>query len=219
MKKFLMILLVVALCVSMAACKKNNAPAVTEDGNEGAPIATSEAVFEENGQGGGSVQETTDVAESENEFVPSITYKGSPALIAAVDAEGNSIADCLRIVPVSEAEELTKDKRELLEQVYEELSAGTMVLPYEKVEGIDADKMVIRELVEVYFTCHDEHKSGYELTCDLGVEDDVVLVAMAYVEGEEGFEWVPAIEIIHNGDGTVTFKFDQLCPVAIAIEG
>jgi len=38
---------------------------------------------------------------------------------------------------------------------------------------------------------------------------------MSYVNGE----WIPAEEIINNGDGTVTITFKQLCPVAIAVEG
>ena len=227
MKKIFVLVLAVVLCLSMAACKFWGTPDVTEPGTEAPAVPTTEAATEETTEATEATEESTEATEettetvpgTENEFVSSITYKGSPELIEAKDADGNDLLDCLVVVPVAEAEKLPEDKREVLEKVYEELVNGTMVLPYEKVEGIDADKMVIRELLEVYFVCDEEHKPEYVLTFDLGVEADDILVAMAYVEGEEDFEWVPAIEVINNGDGTVTFKFEKLCPIAISIEG
>lgn len=218
MKKIFAILLAVVLCLSMAACKSEGASDVTEPANDASTVATTEAATESAAAEDNAEATTESVSDSENEFVPSITYKGSPLLVAAEDADGNDLMGCLAVVSVSEAEKLPKEKQELLEKVYKELNNDTMVLPYEKVEGIDADKMVIRELLEVYFTCDEDHRAEYVLTFDLGVEADDVLVAMSYVEGEMDFEWVPAIEVINNGDGTVTFTFEELCPIAIAIE-
>ena len=149
-----------------------------------------------------------------NTFVPSITYKGSPDIVS--DYEG-----CLRVTPVSKAKTLPKAEEELLLKVYKELSDGTMVLPYDKVEGIDADKMVIRELLDVAFTCDHEHATKLKdegvsvtVTFKLGVAKDDVLVAMTYVNDE----WVPAVELVNNGDGSVTCTFEDLCPVVFAIE-
>lgn len=177
---------------------------------------------------------------AENEFVPSITYKGYPeistvkddagkdAIGVVYDADGavmNYVYEgCLLITPIAEAETSTKiseDAEKLLLEVYEALCDGTMTLPYDKVDGIDADKMVIRELMDVSFDCGDDHAEAVEnddhlieVTFELGVAADDVVVVMAYVDEE----WVPAEEVTNNGDGSVTCLFEKLCPVAIAVE-
>ena len=159
-------------------------------------------------------------------FVPSITYKGRPScnkIVVAIDGKEETVEQgCLRITPVSKANKLPEAEKELLQKVYKELSDGTMVLPYDKVEGINADKMVIRELLDVAFVCDHEHATKLKdegvtvtLTFKLGVAKDDVLVAMTYVNDE----WVPAVELVNNGDGSVTCTFEDLCPVAFAIEG
>ncbi len=172
-------------------------------------------------------------------FVESITYKGSPELVKpdgtgmnivlhddkdVKDSLGATDDGCLLITSVAEAKTTTKlseEARELLLKVYEELSEGTMVLPYDKVEGIDADKMVIRELLDVSLVCDHPHKEELKkndvaivLSFDLGVEEDAVLSVMTYVDGE----WVPAVKVTNNGDGTVTCVLEDLCPVAFSIE-
>ena len=183
------------------------------------------------------------------DFVPSITYKGSPTLISKKDAstgstvvgyvvkpatEGAEGAEateaevvepveegCLRIVSVANADLLPEEDATLLKKVYEELSNETMVLPYDKIEGINADKMVVRELLDIGYVCEHDHATNLKeegiaisLTFNLGVAKDAVLVAMSYVNEE----WVPAVELVNNGDGTVTATFEDLCPVVFAIE-
>lgn len=176
------------------------------------------------------------------EFVPSITYKGSPSFVSKKDdagkvsvgavvmvTEGAEEAEeeelvyegCLRVTPVAKAKTLPEAERDLLLKVYKELSDGTMVLPYDKVEGINADKMVIRELMDVALVCDHEHATKLKeenvvirLAFDLGVAKDAKLAAMTYVNDE----WVPAVELVNNGDGTVSCTFEDLCPVVFAIE-
>lgn len=151
-----------------------------------------------------------------NAFVPSITYKGYPELIKAADAGEEDILACTMVMSVAEAKNSNTEEAKKLVEVYEALNDGSMTLPYDKVDGIDADKMVIRELLEVNMICTHNHKDDLiRLTFDLGVAADAVVVGMAYVNDE----WVPAEEVVNNGDGTVTFAFKQLCPIAIAVEG
>ena len=151
-----------------------------------------------------------------NAFVPSITYKGYPELVKAVDAADADVMDCLTVMSVAQAKSKNTEKAKKLVEVYEALNDGSMTLPYDKVNGVAADKMVIRELLEVYMNCQHGHKDDLiTLTFDLGVAPGVTVVGMAYVNDA----WVPAEEVTNNGDGTVTFVFKELCPIAIAVEG
>ena len=158
------------------------------------------------------------------EFVPSITYKGYPDLVEALDADEVDLKGkgCIRIVPLSELEKLTDEEAELMETLYEKLCDGTMELPYDEVENIDPEKMVVREFLHISVVCDEEHKEPYLVTLDLGVEADDVLTAMTYVEDESSDEldgeWIPCLEVTNNGDGTVTFKLEHLGPVAISIQ-
>ena len=51
-----------------------------------------------------------------------------------------------------------------------------------------------------------------ELTFDLGVSSGETVVCMVYVNGE----WIP-VELVNNGDGTVTCLFSQICPVVFCV--
>ena len=103
------------------------------------------------------------------EFVPSISYKGTPDIVKIKDANGqdaigvirgaNGVAhyvyeDCLLLTPVASAATDTQipadAKTELLE-VYEALSKGTMKLPYG--EDVKAEYMVIRDLFDLSWIC------------------------------------------------------------------
>ena len=121
-----------------------------------------------------------------------------------------------------EAEEKTTDiyqeDRDLLLEVYEELTDGSMQLPLEN------DEYVIRELVDVSFTtecdeAHDhkeelaEEGTTIEITFDLGVDPDEEVIVMAYIDGQ----WVP-VECENNGDGTVTCVFEDICPVVFCVK-
>ena len=113
-----------------------------------------------------------------DEFVPSISYKGSPDIVEIEDEDGNKhiaiIIDgdeklvayvdehCLVITPVSEAEEskdIPEDAKKQLLDLYEGLKDGTITIPYELVSSdIDPDKMVIRDLFDASWLCEDHPK-------------------------------------------------------------
>ena len=158
---------------------------------------------------------------AKDSFVPSIGYKDGPEI---VDAEMNEedMVDCLVVTSIEEAEEKTTDiyqeDRDLLLEVYEELTDGSMQLPLEN------DEYVIRELVDVSFTtecdeAHDhkeelaEEGTTIEITFDLGVDPDEEVIVMAYIDGQ----WVP-VECENNGDGTVTCVFEDICPVVFCVK-
>lgn len=167
----------------------------------------------------------TAAAETEAEFVPSVTYKEG-LLIKEALLEDEDVASCLEITNVKQAKEgttdITQEARDLLIEVYEALEAGEMKLPVE-------DGYVVRELVDVSFMeegCvqKDDHadkgeilgKAGtvIKVTFELGVAADDEVVIMAYVNEE----WVEAVEVVNNGDGTVTASFEDLCPIAICVK-
>ena len=187
MKKFVMLLVAVMLCVSMVC-----------------PVLA-----------------------AEDDFVPSITYKGAPDVVVTEDVEGNPavgvITDAegevlsyvaesaLKVTPLSgEDEEVVA----VLEDIYEKLVAGTMTLPYEGDED-----MVIMDLVDVSLVSEDDSAlvepegAVFTVTFDLGVAADVKVSAMTY----KNDAWNPVAKVVNNGDGTVTCTFEHLCPVAFSV--
>lgn len=121
------------------------------------------------------------VQAAENQFVPSITYKGEPEIIPVMaeeetvigivreetqekEAEDEKIISyiedpCLVITPVAKAktsEVIPEQAAETLLYVYEELNSGRMKLPYDKVEGCKPENMVILELLDGSWLCGGE---------------------------------------------------------------
>ena len=158
-----------------------------------------------------------------NTFVPSIPYKDVPEIewpVELIDEEGEIIDeidwDHLVITPISEAEtstEIPEDSREELLEVYEDLTSGEMELPSD-------EDLVIRDLFDASWICDDGHEEELkeegvciEITLDIDIEPDVDVVVMVYIDGE----WVPAEEVINNGDGTITVILEDICPIAIAV--
>lgn len=174
------------------------------------------------------------VMAAENTFVPSITYKGGLPLVGAdtnmKDKDGNPIGskiiDCLVVTSISEAKnkstDISQEDRDLLLDLYEKLSDGSMKLP---VEG----DYVIKEMVDLSFKydgCRkdEEHNSKDEclrqpgvtltLTFDLQVKKNADVVVLVYVDGE----WQPIESVKNNGDGTVTCVFEDICPVLFLVD-
>ena len=170
---------------------------------------------------------------AEDDFVPSITYKGAPEIVLTVDLDGNPVVgaivdadgetvgyvdeDCLLITPLSgidSEDRLPAEAKTLLKDVYQKLLDGTMKLPYEG----DKD-MVIMELVNTFWQCEECPEAveaegvTFEATFDLGVAADVDVTVMTY----KNDAWAPVEKVVNNGDGTVTCTFEHLCPVAFSV--
>ena len=161
---------------------------------------------------------------AEDTFVPSIGYKDGPEIDDS-EMNGEDVGDCLEITSITEAEEkstdISQDARDELLEVYEGLVEGDMELP------IDDKEYVVRDLVDVSFketTCIGEEHGHKEdlaedgttitITFDMGVDEETEVIVLVYIDGE----WVPAEEVINNGDGTVTVTFEDICPVAFCVE-
>ena len=151
-------------------------------------------------------------------FVPSIGYKDGPEIV-----EADPYGECLIVTSIDQAGKKTTDiaqeDRDLLLEVYEKLDKGTMKLP---LEG----DYVIRDLVDVSWmktACVDagqghkewleEDNTQVEVTFRMGVKKNVDVIVLVYVDGE----WVPAESVKNNGNGTVTVKFEDICPVAFCV--
>jgi len=203
MKKFIVCLVVMLLCMSLAA------PAFATDFTpsvENKPAPT---------------------------LVPVLDEDGNPHPGVLKDKDGNVIGyldeDCLVVTSVADADisvEIPKDAKNLLLWLYQQLMQGNMKMPYELHNpAYGPDDMVIRDMFDVTFLC-DDHPVALEevgivlvLTFDIGVkaEDDVSV--MTYKEEDGGFNDIH--NIVNNGDGTVTCTFEHLCPVAfsVAVDG
>lgn len=161
---------------------------------------------------------------AEDTFVPSIGYKDGPEIVEAEQNE-EDVTDCLVVTTLKEAEEkttdITQEDRDLLLEVYEELDNGSMELPGEYKDD------VIRELVDVSFKQNDcvgqehghkewlaEEGNTITITFDLGVKATTDVGVLVYVNGQ----WVPAISVVNNGDGTVTVELEDICPMAFCVD-
>lgn len=170
---------------------------------------------------------------AEDDFVPSITYKGAPELVLTVDVDGNPVVgaivdadgktvgyvdeDCLLITALSgidSEDRLPAESKTRLKDLYQKLLDGTMKLPYEG----DKD-MVIMELLDISWLCEpcpelvEEEDVVFSVTFDLGVAADVEVTVMTY----KNDAWNPIEKVVNNGDGTVTCTFEHLCPVAFSV--
>ena len=156
-------------------------------------------------------------------FVPSITYKDGPEIEDA-EMNGEDVADCLIVSSLKDAEEKTTDisqeERDLLLDIYDQITSGTMELPLE-------EDYVIRELVDVSYEkkdCVDEDHDHEEdlkeegttvvVRFDLGVKEDEAVKVLVYVDGQ----WVPVDNVVNNGDGSITCEFEDIGPVVFCVE-
>ncbi len=183
------------------------------------------------------------------EFVPSITNKGEPELVIIDIVDGKEVVgfitgpdgerlsieylQCLIISSITEAlngEDLPEGVAEELIKVYNEFKNGAKlseecpgladVVKEKWGEDKDVDTLVIKDLFDITDYCEDipTHLKGgaiLDLTFDLGIGAGTFITAIVYVDGK----WVPVNDCINNGDGTVTVKFDQICPVAFLVPG
>ena len=199
MKKLIVCLVVLTLCLSMAA------PVFATDFNESVeykPAPTLKPIVDEN---------------------------GDPHPGAIMDEDGEIIGyldeDCIVITSVADADisvEIPKDAKNLLLWLYQQLMKGDMKMPYELHNpAYGPDDMKIRDLFDVTFLCGDHPKmleaAGVVLvlTFDLGVKADQDVSVMTYKEEDGG--WADIHNIVNNGDGTVTCVFEHLCPVAFSV--
>lgn len=169
-------------------------------------------------------------------YVPSIGDKQEPDIVVDGDVvaiiekypEGTILDDitvqdaCLIVTSVATAQAGTNnipaDAKALLLDVYQKLVDGTMKIPYEDL-GKDPSGMEIRDLFDVTLLCQEHTKQLEEgnvlkVTFDLGVKSGEAVYAMVYVDGQ----WKKVPSCVNNGDGTVTVKFSQICPVVFCVE-
>ena len=161
---------------------------------------------------------------ADDTFVPSISYKDGPDVEDATMGD-EDVTGCIVVTSLKEAKEKTtdigQDDRDLLWDVYNKLSDGTMEL------NVDSKKYVVRELVDVSFkekACvqvphgHEEElkKDGttVEITFDVSLPKKANLKVFVYLDGK----WVEVQKVTNNGNGTVTCVFEDICPVAFAVE-
>lgn len=164
------------------------------------------------------------VCAQEQEFVPSITYKDGLVVVEAT-MNDEAVKDCIEVTSIKEAKEkttdVTQEARDLLLEVYDKLSNGTLELP---LEG----DYVVLELVDISWAqkaCveagdHDHAawlaEAGNTVTVDLGyMGKNFELKVLSYNDGQ----WTEIKNVTNNGDGTFSCEFEHFCPVAFCVEG
>ena len=202
MKRFICLLTVLVLCLSLSApifAEENGfVPSITYKPNpEIVPVE---------GEDGGEY-----IGVIRNEKGEIIDYVGH---------------DCIMITPIAhvwdEEIEVPKVIGELLLFVYDSLNDGSMKIPYEKHEAdLDPANMVIRDLFDARWVCEEHRKMveeegiTFEITFELGVVADAEIFVMTY--DEETKEWDPIVKSVNNGDGTVTCTFEHLCAIEFSM--
>lgn len=158
---------------------------------------------------------------TESIFIPS---NGMEVLRA--EMENDDVKDCVIVTSVPEAKDqstdITQEARDLLIEIYDALSAGSMQLP---VEG----EFRYLELADVSFAENaciqnvehedEDHKNKYEILHEtnavLTVEFELEIVpegdllVLAYIDEE----WEIVENVTDLGDGKVVCTFEDICPV------
>ena len=206
MKKILNLILVVVLLFSLAA-----------------PVFANEVGFVPSIADKGAPTIVTTIEEGTNEEIIGHVVNGNKEIVST------QYADKWIITPVSEAYETkaipTETANKLIE-AYNELSdektSLTALCPeLEEIVAsanieVKADDLVVRDMFDVSLTdskieelLNQEENHTITLTFELNVPADEYLTAITKC----GDEWVPAVAVVNNGDGTVSVTFDRFCPV------
>lgn len=162
------------------------------------------------------------------DIAPSVSAKGAPpATFYFRDVNGEvEVNSCVVVSTVRDAQNKTTDisqeERDLLVEVYEDLSDGSMVLPLKA--GFN-----VRDLLDVSFkftACreiadHDRKdlklkEEGVVLVGDfeLGVSDTTDVAVLTYIDGE----WKDIESVENLGNGVVRCVFEDTCPVVFAVK-
>lgn len=159
----------------------------------------------------------------ESIFVPSYGLEALKAELA-----GQDVLDCVAVTSVTEAKEkstdISQEERDLLIEVYDALSAGTMELPvegeYQYVELLDLSFGLTgcREKEDHNHKDEALKADGTTLTVDfqLEIKNHKELLVLTYID--EKWEIVDTVPV--KEDDTVTVTFEDICPVLfLAPEG
>lgn len=146
--------------------------------------------------------------------VPSVTREEEAKSFVVEASFGEGIVTEKIVVGTElDANGIPAEEHELLLDVIAQIEDGSMVLPLE--EGFE-----IRELVSVCLLDEElaeelkEEGVTITVTFDLGVSAEAEVAVFSYVDGE----WIEAVSVTNNGDGTVTVEFEDICPVAFAVK-
>lgn len=160
------------------------------------------------------------------DVAPTAVFTGSPTegdahpiIIVKVDGEEDNEVDKFVLSTLHDAQEGTteipQEARDLLIEVYDKMAEGELELPLD-------DTYVVRDLVDVsyrerYASEAEELKeegTTVTITFKLGVGEDAEVAVYSFVGGE----WIEAVKVTNNGDGSVTVEFEDICPVAFAVK-
>ena len=162
------------------------------------------------------------------DVAPSVNAKGAPAATFTFrDANGDVVVtSCVVVSSVMDAKnkstDITQEERDLLLDIYDDLSDGSMVVPVKA-------GYAVRDLIDVSFkyeACRQlpDHgnkaeelkKEGVVLVGDfeLGVADNTSVAALTYIDGE----WVEVESVELMGKGVVRVVFEDICPVVFAVK-
>jgi hypothetical protein len=156
----------------------------------------------------------------ESLFIPSYGLEAKKA-----EMNGEDVLDCVVVTSVTEAKEkstdIAQEERDLLVEIYDALSDGTMALPAEGqcVELLDLSfALACRENADHNQKAEALKEAGVTLTVDfqLEIENHDQLMVFAYIDGK----WENVEQVSANNDGIVTVTFEDICPVLfLAPEG
>lgn len=171
------------------------------------------------------------------EIITTTDDSGRKVIGFVCDANGKKLTteyeDCVVITSISDAQDSTEipaEAKDTLIAVYEELNKADAklselcpelndIVAKELGEGKTADDLVIKDLFDISAVCeelqtHLPVEGTYiDLSFDLSIPGDTLVVAMVYVDGK----WEPVISTTNNGDGTITCRFDNIGPVAFLV--
>lgn len=169
------------------------------------------------------------------DFVPSISDKGAPGVVGSgeiKDTNGNSVGTAdntvVIITPVSEAKTSDKisdaDEKNLLD-AYDKLTSGDKAyglcpgledLADKLYDGVKEEDLVVRDLFDVSLNNAElEGKVGNGNTITLKLDANVAKGDKVLAMVKDGDTWTAAVNVVNNGDGTVSVTLNTLGAVVL----
>ncbi|KAF5082666.1 hypothetical protein DSECCO2_96630 [anaerobic digester metagenome] len=163
---------------------------------------------------------------------PSVSQKAAPEVVGAAtftDADGNAITinpGDIKITADANEASLTPEEKAVYDQAKAQFtnpdsqySKDLDSFIGQNYPGVDADKVVVREIFDINVGQDLTFGNGQKLELTMGGSykpGDTVIVTVFNKETGK-WDFIESNDVKVNADGSITVKFPHLCPVAILV--
>ena len=154
-------------------------------------------------------------------FLKSPSLNPAPT-VTGFECDDEECTSKIKVTPYTERDTLDEDARKRLEEAYKQIVSDDTNNPFYQAlkelaeqTGLDLDQLSVSDLFDIsYYECEDhEDHNGFTITINAETLENFVGVVQF-----DGEKWT-VLEVIewNEFDKTVTFRCDELYPVAIVV--